>query len=121
VLTGQMSFVGPRPQMLVDFDVYPHAVREVITDVPPGVTGIGSVVFRDEERLLSQPGVDAKAFYADSIAPYKGELERWYLQHVSFWTDFRILVLTGWVIVFPRSRAPWRVFRTLPARPAWLD
>jgi len=121
VLTGQMSFVGPRPQMLVDFDVYPHEVREVITEVPPGITGIGSVVFRDEERLLSKPGVDAKAFYAEHIAPYKGELERWYIRRVSFWTDFRILVLTGWVILFPRSGAPWRVFRDLPSRPDWLD
>ncbi len=39
VVVGEMSFVGPRPQMLVDFDVYPHEVREVITNVPPGITG----------------------------------------------------------------------------------
>ena len=121
VLNGSMSFVGPRPQMLVDFDVYPHEVREVITNVPPGITGIGSIVFRDEERLLSKPGVDANEFYAQQIAPYKGELERWYLEHVSFWTDLRIVVLTAWVIPFPRSRAAWRTFRTLPPRPAWLD
>lgn len=121
VLNGSMSFVGPRPQMLVDFDVYPHEVREVITDVPPGITGIGSIVFRDEERLLSQPGVDAKAFYADHVAPYKGALEVWYLQHGSLFTDARLIVLTAWVIPFPRSRAPWRWFRTLPPRPTWLD
>ena len=121
VVTGEMSFVGPRPQMLVDFDVYPQRVREVIADVPPGITGIGSIVFRDEERLLSKPGIDAKQFYADQIAPYKGDLEVWYLQHGSLWTDFRILFLTGWVIFFPRSRAAWRTFRGLPARPAWLD
>lgn len=121
VLTGQMSFVGPRPQMQVDFDVYQPAVREAIVRVRPGVTGIGSVVFRDEERLLSQPGVDAKQFYANTIAPYKGELERWYLDHVSFWTDLRLLVLTGWVIFVPRSRAPWRTFPDLPSRPDWLD
>ena len=70
VVTGEMSFVGPRPQMLVDFDVYPQRVRDVIADVPPGITGIGSIVFRDEERLLSKPGVDAKQFYAEKIAPY---------------------------------------------------
>jgi lipopolysaccharide/colanic/teichoic acid biosynthesis glycosyltransferase len=121
VVTGEMSFVGPRPQMLVDFDVYPHEVREVITNVPPGITGIGSIVFRDEERLLSKPGVDANVFYAQQIAPYKGELERWYLEHGSFWTDARLMILTGWVIVRPRSRAAWRWFPTLPARPDWLD
>ncbi len=69
VVTGEMSFVGPRPQMLVDFDVYPQRVRDVIADVPPGITGIGSIVFRDEERLLSKPGVDAKQFYAETRSP----------------------------------------------------
>ena len=121
VVTGEMSFVGPRPQMLVDFDVYPQRVRDVIADVPPGITGIGSIVFRDEERLLSKPGVDAKKFYAETIAPYKGDLEVWYLQHGSLWVDARLVFLTGWVILFPRSRAAWRAFPDLPARPEWLD
>ena len=70
VLTGEMSFVGPRPQMKVDFDIYPDEVRAEIYSVPPGVTGIGSIVFRDEELLLSQPGVDPRAFYEEMIAPY---------------------------------------------------
>ena len=121
VVTGEMSFVGPRPQMLVDFDVYPQHVRDVIADVPPGITGIGSIVFRDEERLLSKPGVDAKQFYAETIAPYKGDLEVWYLQHGSLWVDARLVFLTGWVILVPRSRAADRTFRDLPARPDWLD
>ena len=121
VVTGEMSFVGPRPQMLVDFDVYPQHVRDVIADVPPGITGIGSIVFRDEERLLSKPGVDAKQFYGEKIAPYKGDLEVWYLEHGSLWVDARLLFLTGWVIFFPRSRAVYRTFPDLPARPEWLD
>ena len=65
--------------------------------------------------------MDAKAFYADHVAPYKGELERWYLEHVSFWTDARIMFLTAWVIFVPRSRVAWRTFPDLPARPDWLD
>jgi len=81
VLTGEMSFVGPRPQMKVDFDIYPDEVRAEIYSVPPGVTGIGSIVFRDEELLLSRPGVDPRAFYEEKIAPYKGALELWYLAH----------------------------------------
>jgi len=121
VVTGEMSFVGPRPQMLVDFDVYPQHVRDVIADVPPGITGIGSIVFRDEERLLSKPGVDAKQFYAEKIAPYKGDLEVWYLEHCSLWVDARLLFLTGWAILFPRSRLVYRAFPDLPPRPDWLD
>lgn len=120
VLTGEMSFVGPRPQMQVDFDIYPAPVRDAIYSVPPGVTGIGSIVFRDEELLLSQPGVDPRAFYEDHIAPYKGELEMWYLAHKSLWTDLRLVFLTAWVVFFPQSTIAYRSFPDLPARPDWL-
>lgn len=121
VLTGDMSFVGPRPQMKVDFDVYPEAVREVIYNARPGITGIGSIVFRDEEKLLSQPDIDPKAFYANHIAPYKGELELWYLSNQSFLTDLKLLLLTAWVIVFPASDLTYRIFSTLPPKPEILQ
>lgn len=121
VLTGDMSFVGPRPQMKVDFDVYPEAVREVIYNARPGITGIGSIVFRDEERLLSQPDVDPKAFYANHITPYKGELELWYLANQSFLTDLKLLLLTAWVIVFPASDLTYRIFPKLPTKPEILQ
>ncbi len=120
VLTGDMSFVGPRPQMHVDFDIYPEHVRETIYSVRPGVTGIGSIVFRDEERLLSQPGVDPRAFYEEKIAPYKGALEMWYLEHKSLWTDLRLLVLTVVVVFAPESGIAYRVFPDLPPKPQWL-
>ena len=120
VLTGEMSFVGPRPQMKVDFDIYPEHVRDTIYSVPPGITGIGSIVFRDEELLLSQPGIDPREFYVDKVAPYKGELEMWYLAHKSLWTDLRLVFLTAWVVFFPESTIAYRTFPDLPARPDWL-
>ena len=120
VLTGEMSFVGPRPQMKVDFDIYPDEVRAEIYSVPPGVTGIGSIVFRDEELLLSQPGVDPRAFYEEKIAPYKGALELWYLAHRSLVTDARLVLLTAWVVLRPESTIVFRSFPDLPQRPDWL-
>jgi lipopolysaccharide/colanic/teichoic acid biosynthesis glycosyltransferase len=120
VFTGDMSFVGPRPQVQVDYDGYPQHVRERIYDVRPGVTGIGSIVFRDEERLLSRPGIDPRAFYRDEIAPFKGELEMWYLDHRSLWLDARLAALTVWVVLRPTSDVVYRTFSDLPARPAWL-
>jgi len=120
VLTGDMSFIGPRPQMTVDFDIYPERVRETIYSVRPGVTGIGSIVFRDEERLLSQPDVDPRRFYEEKIAPYKGALEMWYLEHKSLWTDFRLLVLTVVVVLAPESTIAYRTFPDLPPRPDWM-
>lgn len=120
VLTGEMSFVGPRPQMQVDFDIYPEKVRQNIYEARPGVTGIGSIVFRDEELLLSQPGVDPRRFYEEKIAPYKGELEMWYLSHRSLLLDFRLLLLTVWVVLRPQSHIVYRTLKDLPDRPDWL-
>lgn len=119
VLLGDMSIVGPRPQMQVDFDVYPEHVKARIYDVKPGITGIGSVIFRDEEKLLSNTDLPVKTYYATVIAPYKGELELWYQRHASLYTDFMIMFLTAWVIFFPESDLPYRVFPDLPERPVF--
>ena len=120
VVTGEMSFVGPRPQMQVDYDVYPEPVRDTIYSVRPGITGIGSVIFRDEERLLSVPGRDPREFYATHIAPYKGEVEMWYLEHKSLLTDARLVFHTAWAVLRPNSDAVFRAFPDLPPRPDWL-
>ena len=121
VLVGDMSFVGPRPQMQVDFDVYPQPVRERIYEVRPGVTGIGSIVFRDEERLLSREGVDPRAFYGEKIAPYKGALEMWYLDHHCLWLDAQLMLLTVHAVLRPESNLVYRRFPDLPPRPSWMD
>ncbi len=114
ILLGDMSIVGPRPLVDKTFDPYPEHVKRVIYNVRPGLTGIGSIVFRDEERLLSESGMPLAQFYAQHIAPAKGELELWYQRHLSFWTDCLIIFLTAWVIVFPQSRLLHRVFKDLP-------
>lgn len=114
ILKGDMSIVGPRPLVDKTFDPYPEHVKQAIYRVRPGLTGIGSIVFRDEERLLSESGMPTDQFYLQYIAPAKGELELWYQRHLSFWTDCMIIFLTAWVIVFPQSRLLYRVFTDLP-------
>lgn len=121
VLNGSMSIVGPRPQMEVDFYRFPKHVQEHIYDSMPGITGIGSVIFRDEEMYMSQPGIDVIFFYTTKIAPYKGELELWYLKHKNLWVDFKIILLTAWVIVFPKSKLPFKSFKNLPPNPHWME
>jgi len=120
ILAGDMSFVGPRPQMQVDFEAYSPAVQEVIYSVPPGVTGIGSIVFRDEEKWMSETTLPVRQFYEQQIAPYKGALEQWYLAHYSFQTDFLLLLLTVWIILFPHSQLAFKVFPSLPPPPAYM-
>jgi len=121
IFRGDMSIVGPRPLVRKTFDPYPVHVKERIYNVRPGLTGIGSIVFRDEERLLSETKMEPAQFYAQHISPYKGELELWYQDHLSFRTDFMLVFLTAWVILFPRSELVHKIFRDLPSRPEYLD
>jgi lipopolysaccharide/colanic/teichoic acid biosynthesis glycosyltransferase len=120
LLTGDMTLVGPRPQMRVDFEAFPPDIQELIYNVRPGITGIGSILFRDEERLLSVPGRDPRAFYVQRIAPYKGAVEVWYQRKMSLWTDLRLVFLTAWAILRPSSDLHFRVFRDLPPLPESL-
>ena len=115
VLKGDMSIVGPRPQMKVDFDVYPQDVQDKIYNLKPGITSIGSIVFRDEEKLMTNSGRPIKEYYADTIAPYKGELELWYQEKASFFNDIKIIILTALSIIFPESKMMYRWFKDLPA------
>ncbi|MBK7433236.1 MAG: sugar transferase [Chitinophagaceae bacterium] len=114
VFTGEMSIVGPRPLMEVSFNQYPEQVRSVIYNCKPGITGIGSLIFRDEEKIVSDAD-DPKAMYA-RIYAYKGSLELWYQQHASGYTDVMIIFLTAWSILFPGNRLVYRVFKDLPER-----
>ncbi len=114
VFKGDMSIVGPRPLMEVSFKLYPDEVQKVIYNSPPGMTGIGSLIFRDEEKIVSE-APDPKAMYA-AIYPYKGALELWYQQHASLYTDFMIIFLTAWSIISPGNKLVDKVFKDLPPR-----
>ena len=81
ILLGKMSIVGPRPVMEVSFDSYPEDIKKLIYNVKPGLTGVGSIIFRDEEDLLTEvknSGCDIEVFYVNKIYPFKGSLEIWY-------------------------------------------
>jgi len=92
---GDRSIVGLRTLVAKTFDPHPAHVRARIYDVRPGLTGIGSIVFRDEERLLSDGGQTTNQYYAEAIAPAKGELELWYQDHLSPRTDLLLIFLTA--------------------------
>lgn len=119
ILVGDMSFVGPRPLMKVGFDRYSDDLKSKVYNVIPGLTGIGSIVFRDEELVITQSKLPPQETYRTMILPYKGALEIWYQQHRSFYTDFMILFLTAWYIVFPKSDLVNKVFPSLPKRESY--
>ena len=115
VLKGDMSIVGPRPLMRISFKQYPDNIQEIIYNSIPGITGIGSLIFRDEEKIVSA-APDPQAMYI-AIFSIKGSLELWYQQHASLVTDIKIIFLTAWTIIFPKSKLVYVFFKDLPPIP----
>ena len=118
IIIGDLAIVGPRPQMQVDFEKYSADVQKKIYNVRPGLTGIGSIVFRDEESLISLAAENENPhdFYKRVIAPYKGELEIWYQDNRSIYLDFQLIFMTAWAIVTPETRLYEKWFEDLPKR-----
>ncbi|MFA9478900.1 sugar transferase [Phycisphaerales bacterium AB-hyl4] len=121
ILKGDMSVVGWRPLMPKSFAMYPEHVQAQIINVPPGLTGIGSIIFRDEEAIVEASDLEPREVYEQIIAPYKGELELWYQKHQSFWLDMKIIFATAWMVLRPTSTAYLRWFSNLPPRPEALE
>lgn len=121
VIIGNMSIVGPRPQMKVDFDKFPPKKRNEIYKSKPGITGIGSIIFRDEEKWISNCNGDKHEFYKNKIAPYKTDVELWYYKNQSMFVDVKLVILTAWVIIFPNSDFVERIFKSLPKKPSYLQ
>jgi lipopolysaccharide/colanic/teichoic acid biosynthesis glycosyltransferase len=116
VLKGDLSIVGPRPLVDKTFNAYSSDVQDKVYDAKPGITGIGSIIFRDEEKLISDSNEEPHLFYGRVIAPYKGALEMWYHKNISFFTDFTIIFLTAWSILFPKNQLVYKIFKDLPER-----
>ena len=119
IFFGHMSVVGPRPVMKISFEAYPKEVQKVIYNVKPGLTGIGSIIFRDEEELITEVknnGGDIWDFYKNKIYPFKGSLELWYQKKKSFFLDLQIIFMTAWVILVPTSKLYEKWFKDLPKR-----
>jgi len=119
ILNGTMSVIGPRPQTQRCFDAFPVQSQEAIMKVRPGLSGIGSIVFRDEEELMHQDA-DPDRLYDEVIMPYKGKLEEWYQHNRGLWTYVMLIVLTAWVVITPKLEVAWRVFPSLPRPDAGL-
>ena len=117
ILKGDISLVGPRPLVTKTFEAYSLEIQAKIYNVKPGLTGIGSIVFRDEEKIISSiKDEDPHIFYQRKIAPYKGKLEMWYQSNRSFILDLKLIFITAWVILFSKSRIYEKWFKDLPVR-----
>ena len=117
ILKGDISLVGPRPLVTKTFMAYNEQIQSKIYNVKPGLTGIGSIIFRDEESIISAvKDEDPHEFYKRVIAPYKGKLEMWYQENNSFFLDLQLIFMTAWIIIFPNSKLYEKWFKDLPKR-----
>ena len=116
IFFGDMSVVGPRPQTQSCFDAFPQSAQNIIIKIKPGLSGIGPIIFRAEEDIL-EGHIGTLDFYNNVIAPYKGEVESWYINKQSLKMYFSLISLTVFVILFPKSQLVWKIFRDLPTPP----
>jgi lipopolysaccharide/colanic/teichoic acid biosynthesis glycosyltransferase len=97
VLAGEMSFVGPRPEVPRYVERYTTEQREILK-LKPGITDLATLEFRDEEDLLKAQA-DVEKFYIEVCVPRKIELNLQYARHASVGRDIWIILQTLW---------PWR-------------
>lgn len=110
---GQMSVVGPRPLTLDQYQNYSKEQREYISKLTPGLTGIGSLIFRDEESIMEKSGMDYNEIHDTIIAFYKGELESWYYNNKNIFLYFKIILLTAFAVVRSDFDAR-KMFKSIP-------
>ena len=119
IFFGDMSVIGPRPLTVQTFGSYSNITQDIIKEVRPGLSGVGSIIFRGEEDLMH--GATASVdFYDNVIAPYKGALEEWFVSNKGLYIYFIAIFTTIWAIFFPKTKVAWKVFRGLPEPPEEL-
>ena len=119
IFFGDMSVIGPRPLTVQTFGSYSNITQDIIKKVRPGLSGVGSIIFRGEEDLMH--GATASVdFYDNVIAPYKGALEEWFVSNKGLYIYFVAIFITIWAIFFPKTKMAWKVFRGLPEPPEEL-
>ena len=93
VLLGEMSLVGPRPEVPLYVALYPEAMRELVLSVPPGITDYASIEYKDENAILGLAEDPDKA-YIEQVMPAKLKLNERYVTERSLWVDFKVVLTT---------------------------
>ncbi|GAB1431765.1 sugar transferase [Spirochaetota bacterium] len=119
IFLGQMSIIGYRPFALKHYSLYEPKIQETISKIPPGLSGIGSIVFRNEEQILQS--LDNREYFHDElITPYKGLLECWYVENRNLKNYFKLIFYTILVVITPDNSSWKKMFPDLPPIPEEL-
>jgi len=118
IFFGDMSIIGPRPLTEETFSYYSSDVSQLIIKLKPGLSGIGSIFFRDEQSLLNNGNY--LNVYKNKIAPYKGKLEVWYSENNTLINYFKLIFATIIIIFFPKIDILNFLFKDLPSQPSHI-
>ena len=114
ILKGDMSVIGYRPLVIKEYKEYPEEVKAVLKKSRPGLSGIGSIVFRNEEEILQSfpTHEDKDKFYFETIHPYKGQLEAWYVENKSIVMYFCLILMTIEAVL--KGETSWKKLKGIP-------
>jgi len=107
VLLGDMSLVGPRPNVLADVNLYTKAENKLLT-VKPGITDFSSIVFSDEGKILENKENPDLA-YNQLIRPWKSRLGSIYIKHQSILLDLKLIIFTLVALISKPIALKWVV------------
>ena len=120
VIKGDLSLIGPRPQTVRYFKYFKYDDATLIASVKPGVSGLASVLFRDEEKLFVNVN-DPLKFDAEVVTPYKGQIERWFVENRSLSLYLKLIGMTILAVLFNYQFNYWEIFKDLPSPPRSLS
>jgi lipopolysaccharide/colanic/teichoic acid biosynthesis glycosyltransferase len=120
ILKGDMSVIGYRPLVRQGYEEYSDIIKQKIYNIKPGLSGIGSIVLRNEEQIM-QGITDKITFYNTIIMPYKGKLESWFVDNYSLVNYFKIIFVTIIIVLKSSSQVARKTFKNLPDVPEGLQ
>ena len=116
ILIGDMSVIGPRPLVREGFDSYPKDLIAKISNIKPGISGLASIILRNEEEILAKTS-SPEEFHSKTLVPYKAKLEIWYEERSNVKNYFLLILSTIIIIFSPKSAVVDKFFNEIPAPP----
>ena len=119
IIRGDMSLIGVRPVTPKIYNVYPGKIRDKVFEMPPGLSGVGSIIFRNEESLLNT-STDPISFHTNVISPYKLSLDCWYSENRNIVRYIFLIILTIFAVLSPALSKSITNYLGLPPPPEAL-
>ena len=120
VLKGDMSLIGPRPLVRKAYENYPENLRPTMELIKPGLSGLASLILRNEEGILASTK-DPTEYHSKILTPFKASLEIWFYNQKSLTNYFTLIILTLWLVFFKDSNILNHFFSSRPNNPESLD